>query len=179
MLKWVRFKIMDMNKLYIFVFIFLLISCNEEKEVSSINPVNWAERETSINQKDSLVSGKSYLSVYSEIYSLSEHKTHDLTATISMRNNSTDDSIYITKADYYNTKGDLLRSYLSHPIYIAPMETVEIVIDQKDREGGTGANFLFYWRIPESANMPLFEGVMISTSGQQGLSFSTQALRID
>jgi hypothetical protein len=44
-------------------------------------------------------------------------------------------------AKYYNTQGTLLRSYFEHPIYLAPLETVEIVIDEGDREGGTGANF--------------------------------------
>ena len=57
------------------------------------------------------------------------------------------------------------------------METVEIVIDENDKEGGTGANFHFDWRIKPLSNEPLFEAVMISSFGQ-GLSFTTQGKRI-
>jgi len=59
------------------------------------------------------------------------------------------------------------------------METVEIVIDEKDQEGGTGANFLFDWSIKPNSHEPYFEGVMISTSGQQGLSFTTEGKRVE
>ena len=58
------------------------------------------------------------------------------------------------------------------------METVEIVIDEMDEQGGTGANFMFDWAMKKTSNEPLFEGVMISTSGQQGLSFTTQGRKI-
>mgnify|MGYP003503436325 CR=1 FL=1 len=49
---------------------------------------------------------------------------------------------------------------------------------ERDQAGGTGANFLFNWRIHSPENEPLFDGVMISTSGQQGLSFATKGHRI-
>ena len=53
------------------------------------------------------------------------------------------------------------------------------MIDEIDREGGTGANFIFEWAIKRKSNEPIFESVMISTSGQQGLSFTTQGIRIN
>lgn len=158
----------------------LLIGCELEpkEEVSSINPENWSKRQITINTKDSLEYGKSYLSIYSQIYSLSEHKTHNLTAMVSMRNTSDQDSIYLLSAEYYDTHGKKVRTYFNHPIYLAPMETTEIIIDEIDVEGGTGSNFLFEWKIPKNAPEPLFEGVMNSTVGQQGLSFTTQSRRI-
>ena len=160
------------------IIIVLNVSCQEKKSVSSIDPVNWSSRMVDYNSKDSLVSGTSYLSIYSQIYSLSEHKTHDLTATVSMRNINLKDSIFISNAEYYNSEGFLIRTYFDHPIYIAPLETVEIVIDEEDQAGGTGANFIFNWKIPHGLNAPLFEGIMISTSGQQGLSFTTRGIKI-
>lgn len=96
-----------------------------------------------------------------------------------MRNTNLKDTIYITKADYFDTKGSLIRTYFDEPIYIKPMETVEIVIDEKDQSGGTGANFLFQWSMKHTSHEPYFEGVMISTSGQQGLSFTTQGRRVE
>lgn len=125
---------------------------------------------------DSLITGHTYLSVYSQIYSTTEHKTHDLTATVSIRNVSTTDTIYIKKADYYNTKGDLIRHYIKQTIFVKPMQTIEIVIDEKDKEGGTGANFMFEWQVDNQTSQPYFEAVMISTSGQQGLSFTTKGV---
>ena len=168
-----------MKKRFLFpVLIGLLFSCEDEKKISSFDPVNWQERSIEKLNIDSLSTGSSYLSVYSEIYSQTEHRTHGLTATISMRNVNTGDTIYIDKAEYFDTRGKSIRTYFSNPIYIAPLETVEIVVDETDLEGGTGANFIFNWSKKTSAREPLFEGVMISTSGQQGLSFTTQGVRI-
>lgn len=62
---------------------------------------------------------------------------------------------------------------------MAPLETVEIVVDETDVEGGTGANFIFEWSKKDSTPEPLFEAVMISTSGQQGLSFTSTGIRIE
>ncbi len=152
----------------------MVFSCEEEKEVSSINPVNWTKRQINNTLNDSLVSGMTYLSIYSQIYSQSEHRTHNLTATVSMRNTNLKDTIFLEKADYFDTHGKLIRTYFNKTIYIAPMETVEIVIDETDKHGGTGANFVFDWKIPPHTHEPFFEGVMISTSGQQGISFTTQ-----
>lgn len=156
----------------------LFASCENEKTISSYDPVDWEARGVEKSVTDSLKKGQSYLSVYSEIYSQTEHRTHNLTSTVSMRNVDMKDTIYIDKAEYFNTQGEPIRIYFNHPIYIAPMETVEIVVDETDIEGGTGANFIFEWSTKESSPEPLFEGVMISTSGQQGLSFTSKGVRI-
>lgn len=165
--------------IFLLPLIMLLQACEEGSEVSSVDPVNWNRRTVKWTLNDTLSFGATYLSIYSQIYSFTEHRTHDLTATVSMRNTNRSDTIYINKAEYFDTKGSSIRNYFDQPIFIRPMETVEIVIDEIDQEGGTGANFLFDWSIPADANEPLFEGVMISTSGQQGLSFTTQGKRIE
>ncbi len=168
-----------MRAIYVFLMVlFLFASCNENKKVSSINPENWAKRTATINEKDSLEYGKSYLSVYSQIYSMSEHRVHNLTAMVSLRNASDLDTIYILRAEYYDTYGKSVRKYFEKPIYLAPMETTEIIIDEVDISGGTGSNFIFEWKIPKDCPEPIFEGIMSSTKGQQGLSFTTFAKRI-
>lgn len=157
-----------------------VIACSDEvEELSSVNPINWEKRTAVLNVNDSLVSGKTYLSVYSQVYSQTEHKKRDLTATISMRNVNASDTVYIDKAEYFDTHGNSIRSYFNKTIYIAPMETLEIVIDEADQSGGTGANFIFDWKMPVGVGEPLFEAVMISTSGQQGISFTTQGKKIN
>lgn len=151
----------------------LIQSCNESVEMSHNDSINWEKRQIEIKGSDSLTLGTTYLSVYSEIYSQTEHTTHNLTATVSLRNTNRKDTVYIIKAEYFDTKGNSIRTYLNKPIFIAPMETVEIIIDEKDQEGGTGANFLFDWAIKPGANEPYFQAIMISTSGSQGISFTT------
>lgn len=158
----------------------VLFSCQDSKqEISSINPENWSKRAIEINTTDSLVSSKTYLSIYSQIYSQSEHKTHNLTAMVSLRNTSINDTIYLLKAEYFDTYGKSVRTYFNQTIYLAPLETTEIIIDEKDISGGTGSNFIFEWRTPKHCPEPLFEGIMNSTMGQQGLSFVTQGHRIE
>ena len=164
------------NLIVLILSCFLLLSCGKEKEMSSVNPVNWKKRAIEINANDSLIYGETYLSVYSQIYSYTEHLTHDLTSTISMRNTSIEDTIYVLKAKYFDTHGKLIRTYFDQPIFIAPMETVAIVIDETDKEGGTGANFLFDWAIKPTTTEPLFEGIQLSTAGR--ISFTTEGKRI-
>ncbi|MCF1191796.1 DUF3124 domain-containing protein [Mangrovimonas sp. AS39] len=169
------------KKFVLFVCVVMVfVSCQNPKKVnSSVDPVNWKKRQTfSHSGLDSLKTGTTYLSVYSEIYSQTEHITHELTVTVSMRNVNRKDSIFVASAQYFDTHGELIHSYFEQPIFIAPMETVEIVIDEKDTQGGTGGNFLFDWKQQSGVLEPLFDAVMISTSGQQGLSFSTQGKRI-
>lgn len=156
-----------------------LASCTRNDEISSVNPINWGKRAADISQLDNLKSGKTYLSVYSQIYSQNEHKTHDLTVTVSMRNPNPADTIYIEKAEYFDSHGVAIRTYFDKPIYLAPMETAEIIIDERDKAGGTGANFLFKWKIKDSSTKPFYEAIMISTSGQQGLSFTTQGVELN
>lgn len=168
-----------MKKSYVsIILLFLFFTCDEKKEMSSLNSENWTKRNTTITAQDSLEYGKTYLSIYSQIYSLSEHKTHNLTAMASLRNTSDTDTIYILKAEYYDTHGNSIRHYLDHPIYLAPMETVDMIIDEVDITGGTGSNFIFEWNIPQNSSEPLFEGIMNSTVGKQGLSFITQGVRV-
>ena len=168
-----------MTRIILLLFLgFTINSCDQKKGISSIHQENWEKRTIDFNLNDSLISGNTYLAVYSQIYSQSEHRTQDLTVTVSMRNINLTDTVYVFKAIYFDTHGKEIRSYLKKPIFLAPMETAEIIIDEIDKEGGTGANFLFDWKVAKNANEPFFEGVMISTSGQQGLSFTTQGRRI-
>jgi hypothetical protein len=158
--------------------VFIFFNCEKKKEISSINEENWSKRKINLTSKDSLEYGKTYLSIYSEIYSYSEHKKQSLTAMVSLRNTSDLDSIYLLKAEYYDTHGKSIRKYFNYPIYLAPLETIEIIIDEMDLTGGTGSNFIFEWKAPKNTSEPLFEAIMSSTMSQQGLSFTTHGKRV-
>lgn len=162
-----------------FITAILFVSCGNKKEkIAANNPTVWKGKEIELKESDSLVKGSSYLSVYPAIYNSSGKKTYALTVTVSIRNMNLSEPIYIEKADYYNTAGELIKTYFDKPISLKPLETIEIVIDENENKGGTGANFIFDWDVYINSSEPQFEAVMISTSGQQGLSFTTQGVRI-
>ncbi|MDC8000172.1 DUF3124 domain-containing protein [Aequorivita todarodis] len=177
-------KLFKISQIAAFLFLVgIFVSCEDEKEISSYSPNHWEDHyvgpKISAFIQDSLQTGKTYLSVYSHIYSISLKKTQNLTAMISLRNVSDTDTIYISKADYYGTNGDLIRRYFKKTIYLKPLETVEIVIDETDNHGGSGANFIFEWITAPNTPEPLFEAIMTSLRGAQGLSFTTIGRRID
>lgn len=165
-----------MKQTFFLALLVVFFACAQEKPLSSFNKENWSKR-SAVLGNDSLNTGSTYLSIYSEIYERNEQGTHLLASTVSMRNISSEDTLYILNAGYYDTKGSLIRTYFDEPIYLFPMETVEIVIDKNDRSGGSGANFIFDWASPNASLEPFFEAVMISTSSQQGISFTTQGIR--
>jgi hypothetical protein len=157
----------------------LLISCEEQaKTETGFEVPEWSSKSVEVPINDSLVSGKTYLPVYSQVYSISEQRTLNLTVMASLRNVSDSQKVYLTRADYYSTSGDLIRKYLKQPVALNPLETTEIVINENDFTGGTGANFVFEWQVPAGADEPFFQAVMNSTMGQQGLSFTSEGIRM-
>tara|TARA_R110002153_G_scaffold39181_2_gene112981 strand:- start:8298 stop:8819 length:522 start_codon:yes stop_codon:yes gene_type:complete len=159
--------------------LFFTSSCGVKKEEMVSQSVIWEDRIADLSQENSLVSGSTYLSTYAEIYKYSEDEYEALTATISIRNINKQGRVFIQNIEYFNTHGVRIKSYIAQSIYIEPMETLEIVINQLDTEGGTGANFVFDWSIKPGTNDPLFEGVMVSNSGNQGFAFVTHGRKIE
>lgn len=168
-----------MRNISLIVLIFLIFSaCQGEEEQEYVTDVDWESKYSTVTDYDNYVRGKTYLPVYSHIYHRYKNLKIDLTITISIRNISSIDTIYILDADYFNTDGNKIRRYLKKPVFLKPMETIEIIIEEEDREGGSGANFVFDWAKKIDNNLPLFEAVMISTIGPQGLSFSTRGVPV-
>lgn len=168
-----------MKKIIVLLLIALsFYACDEISNTDEFQKVNWSARVADVSGLDSLEMAQSYLSIYSQIYSISQHKKYNLTSMASLRNTSLTDTVYLFTANYYGTHGELIKRYINKPVYLLPMETLDIVIDEIDVTGGTGSNFIFDWKIKQGTPEPLFEAVMSSTIGQQGLSFTTQAKRI-
>lgn len=119
-----------------------------------------------------------YVPVYSDIYSETKDMRFLLTATLSIRNTSFTDTLVVNDVEYYDTRGNLVRHYIDHPIYLIPMATVEYVIEQDDKSGGSGANFIVILSSKNRNFNPLVQSVMISISGQQGVAFSCNGVSI-
>lgn len=114
-----------------------------------------------------------YVPIYSDIY----HRTRDfkilLAATLSIRNTSKSDTLFIKEVDYYDSAGTFVRDYIKEPIYLNPLETIDYVIDEEDEAGGSGANFLITWGANKKLK-PVFQAVMVGGVGQQGITFTTE-----
>ena len=115
-----------------------------------------------------------YVPAYSHIYAGNREMEILLTVTLSIRNVDLKHSITITTVDYHGTKGERIRKYLDRAVVLSPFESKRFVIAQKDKSGGSGANFLVVWKSEKSVNPPLIESVMIGAEGQQGISFTSR-----
>jgi hypothetical protein len=115
-----------------------------------------------------------YVPVYSHVYYGDYERKILLTGILSIRNTDPTQAITILKADYYDSDGKLIKSYLSQPITLKPMASTRFVVKESDTKGGSGANFLVEWRAEMEVNEPIMEGVMIGAAGQQGISFTSR-----
>ncbi|MFZ5758376.1 MAG: DUF3124 domain-containing protein [Thermodesulfobacteriota bacterium] len=119
-----------------------------------------------------------YVPVYSHIYGGNRELPILLTATLSIRNVDVRHSVTLTTVDYYGTRGEMIRKFLEKPVVLRPLESTRFVIPQKDKSGGSGANFLVEWQAAQPVNPLLVEAVMIGAEGQQGISFTSRAQAI-
>lgn len=112
-----------------------------------------------------------YVPVYSNIYSAPRQIPFNLAAILSIRNTDISNSIKIISADYYDTKGKLLRKYYDKEITLAPLESTYVYLPEDDTAGGFGANFIVRWTAAKEVNAPIIECLMIGMKGGQGISF--------
>lgn len=114
-----------------------------------------------------------YVPIYSDIYIEKTNPQQQLTATLSIRNTSFNDTLYISKIDYYNTDGILVRKYIDKTISLNPMGTVNYVIEKEDNSGGSGANFIIELNAINADIKPLIQAIMIGHFNNKSFSFST------
>jgi len=119
-----------------------------------------------------------YVPIYSDLYGDQQNQKILLAATLSIRNTSYTDSIFVSKIDYFNTGGKLVRSYLENMISLPPMATINYVIEKDDDTGGHGANFIVELSSKNKNVRPLIQAIMVSHTGNKGFSFSTDGYSI-
>lgn len=115
-----------------------------------------------------------YVPAYSHIYVGNREQPFLLTVTLSIRNVDANHPFIVTTVDYYETQGKLLRRYLAKPVALKPFESMRYVVPQKDKSGGSGANFVVKWKADAPVNQPLIEAIMIGAEQQQGISFTSR-----
>ena len=119
-----------------------------------------------------------YVPAYSHIYSGNKEVEFLLTVTLSIRNIDPMHLIEITLVDYYETQGKLLKKYIDKPVRLKPLESSRYIIPQKDKSGGSGANFIVEWHSDKPVNRPIIESIMIGTQSTQGISFTSRGREI-
>jgi hypothetical protein len=153
-----------MKKSYSFIYLFILLS------VCSFSPMSLCADEGS-----GLSMGQTiYVPAYSHIYSGNIENPFLLAVTLSIRNIDPHNKIRITIVDYYGTEGKLIKKYIDHPVTLKPLESLRYVIPEKDKSGGSGANFIVEWKSDNLVNPPIVESIMIGTQIQQGISFTSR-----
>lgn len=122
--------------------------------------------------------GTVYVPAYSHVYHGDKERPFYVTTTLSIRNVDTAHPITVDEINYHDFKGQLLRKCIEKPILIGPQAAEEVIIGESDRSGGFGAHFIVRWKSGHEVNPPIMETVMIGSSGQQGISFTTRGQTI-
>ncbi len=120
-----------------------------------------------------------YVPCYSHIYHGPKNRPLDLTVILSVRNTDMHLPLTITRVDYYDTSGELVRHKLDKPQVITPLMTAEFMVHQRDTVGGSGANFIVSWTSEQPVNTPIVEAVMVSTESGLGVSFLSSGKVLD
>ena len=71
-----------------------------------------------------------YVPIYSSIFYEDGKKTLPLAATLSIHNVNPDRPITVTRADYYNSDGKLIKKYVDKPLTLTPLQTTNLVVER-------------------------------------------------
>jgi hypothetical protein len=139
------------------------------------NPSSYPESrfKAVVVEADKVVAGQTvYVPVYSHIYQRNvNNPVMQLSATLSVRNTDLNDPLTLSSVRYYDSNGEFIRDCLETPIEIPPLATADYLIETEDDTGGIGANFIVEWVSETETAEPIIEALMITTTGNQGISF--------
>lgn len=161
-------------KILSLIFLFTLatvMSCTKNESQKDQAPVVSAYSKIDSSQVINSSKGQTvYVPIYSHIPVFNK-EILSLRAILSVRNTSEKENLIISKIDYYDTNGKLLKSYLDQPISLAKMATYEVEISSLDVSGGTGANFIVKWDATSEISSPIIESLMYGANGHHSYSF--------
>lgn len=164
-----------------FALIVFLFSCTKTnpdliKESENMLDVNQLEQGSiDLSFRDTI-----YIPMYTEIYMEHDSWKLKLTPTISIRNTSLKDTIYVEEIDHYNSHGELVHQYHDKILFLGPLQSIEYVVAERESESEAmiGGSFIIKWGANTSKVKPIFQGIMVSSHGPQGISFLTEGVSI-
>ena len=164
-----------MKALLVLLFPLLLIACKSKSVGKAHLPSNlyeYVKMDTaSLTDKHAV-----YVPVYSHIYTEAGTSSASLATTLSIRNTSFSDTIYVTNVGYYGSQGEVVKRYLDSTVFLRPMHSIEFVVERREAVGGAGANFVVHWGAFQTGATPLIQTVMVETG--TGVSFVTDGLEM-
>ncbi len=163
-----------MRPLTFLILLFGALGCSRpEPDATQIGSATARLKPVGVPLPEPTVQRTVYVPIYSSIYTGLDinRSMMDLAATVSVRNVSTRQRIVLDQVRYYDSAGKLVRKYLDTPSELGPLASVEFVVQQFDKAGGPGANFLVRWTGPADVDEPIIEAVMIGNGGNLGYSF--------
>lgn len=151
---------------------------NPNTTTSGVDNLKSLEVKKSFEEGDLSYEDSFYVPIYSDVYVSKQNQKVLLAATLSIRNTSLTEDLFVSKIDYYNTEGALVKKFIKNTIKIAPMATVNYVIDKDDDTGGPGANFIVDIAAKNLDTSPIIQAIMISQVGPNSFSFMTDAFSL-
>ena len=159
----------------------LLLGCDQTPQDPNVlysekhqDPIQELEMTTAVDRSQFAYKQTFYVPIYSDIYTDRDNRKVLLSATLSVRNTTLKKSLYINKIDYYGTDGTFIKSYLTKPIELPAMATLNYIVEKEEDKGGSGANFIIEVEGIDETVKPVIEAVMIGNFSNKGFAFSTE-----
>jgi len=102
-----------------------------------------------------------------------------LATTLTIHNVSARSQITLRSVEYHDAPGARIRSYLSSPLVLEPLQTAEFVANEPEEAPGAGANFIVSYDVGDGVGPPLVEAVMVGNTGTGWLSFTSRGVRVE
>ena len=136
--------------------------------LSAVSPQAGAESEKT-RSRGQLV----YVPIYPSVYIDDRGRDLNMASSLSIRNTDPDRQLVVMKADYFDSAGKPVSSYLASPVTLGPLASMRLLVKTvKTRTKSDGDCFLVEWISPGGALVPpIIESVTIGSEGTQGISF--------
>ena len=120
-----------------------------------------------------------YVPLYSNIFVGDRELPWQMSALLSIRNTDPAHPITISRVEYYDSDGKLVRKYLEKSRQVNPMASIYFYVKASDTTGGWGANFLVEWKSEKEVSQPIIESLMTGMRGTHSVSFISPGRVID
>ena len=97
--------------------------------------VPWGVRnvEGGLGTEGKVVAGHTvYVPVYSHVYTADSGQSLNLAATLFVRNTDQGRSILLTRVQYFDSRGKLLRQFLTKPLKIDPLASMDFFVKESE-----------------------------------------------
>jgi hypothetical protein len=117
------------------------------------------------------VSGAIYVPIFESLYVGGKRRLNNLSATLSLRNTSSNQPHIISAVRYFDASGAEIAAVLDAPRVLAPLSVAELYIDQGAYPGGPVTAAIVDWGAEGLASPPLIKAVIVGSYGAKNISF--------